>query len=77
MDLNERRIQKERGKTPREILNFFDDYDGKIKSAIVIVQYADENIQGEISADTNFEAIGMLETIKSDLANESLGMYDE
>lgn len=74
--LNEKRMQKERGKTPREVLEFFDDYECEIKSAIVIVQFEDDNIQGELSSDSNFEAIGIMETIKQDLINDTLDIYE-
>jgi hypothetical protein len=68
MDLNEFKMKKQRGLTPKEILKEVSNAD--MTDVIVVYKDKEGMIAYGYSADNKVEGIGMLEVVKNELLND-------
>lgn len=71
--IKEKRLQKERGATPKEVLEGLLKNTDDIDDLIVVVSKENGDIESSVSCDSTLNVLGMLEVGKQDTLNI---MYD-
>lgn len=65
--LKEKRLLKERGVTPKSLLNVALDNVDDIEDIVVVVKYSDTSITTGYSYENSLPALGMLEIAKDEI----------
>lgn len=76
MDLNERRIKKERGMTPKELLQEYEARED-INELVIIAKTDGGEYETSISAESDDSALLMITKTYHMEANYSIGLFDD
>ncbi|GAB3065293.1 hypothetical protein ACFOU0_12220 [Salinicoccus sesuvii] len=71
MDLKEKRMLKDRERTPRMVLQDLLDRSGEIDDIVVSVSFEDTTIETHLSTSSTIGIVGMLEVAKKDVLSLS------